>query len=97
MSSKKRADDVIRFIECLTIPSGVGAGRPFVLRDWQKKFIRDVYEPETGGRRLVRDAVLSMGRKNGKTALIAALVLLHLVGREATMNGAIYSSANDRE
>src|SRR3546814_12276931 len=64
--SPQRADQVIRFIECLTIPSGVGAGRPFVLRDWQKKFIRDVYETETGGRPLVRKAVLHRGRK--KTA-----------------------------
>jgi phage terminase large subunit-like protein len=38
-----------------------------------------------------------MGRKNGKTALIAALVLVHLVGPEAVMNGEIYSAANDRE
>jgi phage terminase large subunit-like protein len=38
-----------------------------------------------------------MGRKNGKTALIAALVLAHLVGPEAIPNGEIYSAANDRE
>lgn len=94
----KRADRVIRFIECLTIPSGVGAGGPFKLRKWQKKFIRDIYEPcDTDGRRLVRDAVLSMGRKNGKTAIIAALVLVHLVGPEAVTNGEVYSGANDRE
>lgn len=38
-----------------------------------------------------------MARKNGKTALIAALVLAHLVGPEAVDNGEIYSAANDRE
>lgn len=46
---------------------------------------------------MVRRAVLSIGRKNGKTALIAALVLAHLVGPEAIQNGEIYSAANDRE
>jgi phage terminase large subunit-like protein len=95
-----RADRVIAFIECLTIPSGVGQGRQFKLRDWQKKFIRDVYEPVTDAEtatRLVREAILSMARKNGKTALIAALVLVHLVGPEATQNGEVYSAANDRE
>jgi len=46
---------------------------------------------------MVRRAVLSIGRKNGKTALIAALVLAHLVGPEAIENGEIYSAANDRE
>ena len=94
----ERAQRVIAFIENLTIPSGVGAGGPFILREWQKSFIKDIYEPMTENRlRLVRDAVLSMGRKNGKTALIAALVLVHLVGPEAVPNGEVYSAANDKE
>lgn len=38
-----------------------------------------------------------MARKNGKTALIAALVLVHLYGPEAIPNGEIYSAANDRK
>lgn len=93
-----RADRVIAFIECLTIPSGVGAGGPFLLREWQKKFIRDIYEPVgIDLTRLVRDAVLSMGRKNGKTAIIAALVLVHLCGPESIDYGEIYSAANDRD
>ena len=46
---------------------------------------------------MVRRAVLSMGRKNGKTALAGALVLVHLIGPEAERNGEIYSAANDRE
>ena len=38
-----------------------------------------------------------MARKNGKTALIAALTLVHLVGPESITNGEVYSAANDRE
>ena len=38
-----------------------------------------------------------MGRKNGKTALIAALTIVHLIGPEAVENGEIYSAANERE
>lgn len=49
------------------------------------------------GRRQVRRAVLSIARKNGKTALIAALALCHLCGPEAITNGEIYSAANERE
>lgn len=45
----------------------------------------------------MRRAILSIARKNGKTALIAALVLVHLIGPEAIQNGEIYSAANDRE
>lgn len=98
---KVRAAKVIAFIEQLTVPSGVGQGKPFKLRPWQQRFIRDVYEPHVlrdgAWRRRVRRAVLSIGRKNGKTALIAALALVHLVGPEEIPNGEIYSAANDRE
>lgn len=97
----ERVARIIAFIECLTVPSGEGQGGPLKLRGWQKRFIRDVYGPvvRAGARwnRLVRRAVLSIARKNGKTALIAALVLVHLVGPEAIPNGEIYSAANDRE
>jgi phage terminase large subunit-like protein len=97
-ADRQRADAVVAFIECLTVPSGEGQGGPMRLRPWQRAFVRDVYGPVApSGRRLVRRAVLSIARKNGKTALIAALVLAHLVGPEAITNGEIYSAANDRE
>ncbi len=64
---RSRSDRVIAFIEKLTVPSGEGQGGPFKLREWQKKFIRDVYDPATETRRrLVRRAVFSVARKNGK-------------------------------
>ena len=68
-----------------------------MLAPWQKKFIRDIYEPYRNWRRVVRRAILSVARKNGKTALIAGLVLAHLAGPEAIVNGEIYSAANDRD
>lgn len=93
-----RVNAIISFIEKLTIPSGVGEGKPFKLRPFQKRFIKDVYGPiNRQGHRAVRRAILAIGRKNGKSALIAALVLVHLVGPEAVRNGEIYSAANDRE
>ena len=96
--NKARADRVIAFIERLTVPSGIGQGGRLLLRIWQQKFVRDIYEPcDDTGLRIVRDAVLSMARKNGKTALIAALVLAHLVGPEAVTNGEVYSAANDKD
>lgn len=93
-----RVQAIIGFIEKLTVPSGVGAGKPFKVRKWQARFINDVYGPRTkAGRRKVRRAILSIGRKNGKTALIACLVLVHLAGPEQIMNGEIYSAATERE
>jgi len=94
---KAKADEIIRFIEKLTIPSGKGQGKPFRLRPFQKRFIKDIYESRCNGKRVVRRAVLSLARKNGKTCLIAAIVLVHLVGPAAEPNGEIYSVANDRD
>src|SRR5215475_2335000 len=94
---RARAQDVIDFIQALTVPSGTGQGKPFILEPWQKKFIRDIYEPHRDGKRVVRRAILSVARKNGKTALTAGIALAHLVGPEAIPNGEIYSAANDRD
>jgi phage terminase large subunit-like protein len=95
---RQRADRIITFIELLTVPSGIGQGKQFKLMPWQKRFLRDIYEPSyRDGRRAVRRAILSVARKNGKTALIAGLVLAHLVGPQQIVNGEIYSAANDRD
>ncbi len=96
--NRPRSRWVIRFIERPIVPSGLGAGAPLRLRPWQQAFFRHVYEPrQRNGSHVVRRAVLSVGRKNGKSALTAALVLAHLVGPEATRNGEIYSAATERE
>lgn len=82
----------------MIVPSGFGQGLPFKLRPFQRRFISDVYEPCTrAGKRIVRRGILSIARKNGKTALIAALALVHLHGPESIDNAEIYSAANDRE
>ena len=92
-----RSERVIRFVQSLTITAGPDAGKPFRLRDWQKKIIRRVYDPVgEDGRRLVRTALLTMARKNGKSGLVAALALAHLCGPEAEPRGQVYSAACDR-
>lgn len=91
-----RADRVIRFCEGLTITSGQHAGKPLKLRPWQRRIIKAIYATDRAGRRVVRQAVISMGRKNGKSALAAALVLVHLVGPEAVPRGQVVSAAADR-
>jgi phage terminase large subunit-like protein len=91
-----RAERVIAFIEDLTITSGEDAFKKLKLRGWQREFIRAVYRETNNGTRPVRTAILSMGRKNGKTQLAAALALCHLSGPEAENRGEVYSCANDR-
>ena len=92
-----RPERVIRFIESLTITSGMHAGRKFKLRPWQKEIIGGIYRTDANGRRIVRQALITMGRKNGKTQLAAALALAHLCGTEAEQRGQVYSAATDRQ
>jgi len=93
-----RAQRMIEFIEKLTVPEGMHQGEPFVLRPWQKKIIIRVYSPvDENGLRIVRKAILSMGKKNGKTPLIAAMALCHLIGPEAKRNEQMNSAAFERD
>lgn len=94
---RDRPDRIIRFIECLIVPTGEGQGKPFHLLPFEKKFIRAVYGPHQHDLRIVRRGILSMSRKNGKSSLLACLVLVHLCGPEAIANGEIYTGANERE
>ena len=93
-----RVQLIFDFIERLKIPSGRGAGGFFKLNNFQKAFIADIYNPlDKNGLRIVKRAILSIGRKNGKTMLTACLVIVHLFGPEAEKNGEIFSAANSRE
>ena len=94
MKTLTRGERVIAFISryCL-IPSGAKVGQPIKLEPFQKRFILAVYDNKTGTKR----AYLSIGRKNGKTALIACILLAHLVGPEAKRNAQIVSGALSRE
>lgn len=73
------------------VPEGALVGQPVKLRPWQREIICGIYDSPT------RRAIISFGRKNGKTALSAFLLLLHLVGPEARPNSQLYSAAQSRE
>ena len=89
-----RGAAVIAFIEtfCLA-PEGQHVGKPIKLLPFQKRFIKSIYDNPKGTRR----AYLSIARKNGKTALIAGIMLAHLVGPEARQNSQIVSGARSRD
>lgn len=89
-----RGEKVIAFIEryCL-VPEGKHVGKPIALDPFQKKFILEIYDNPVNTRR----AYLSIARKNGKTGLIAGIVLAHLVGPEAQQNSQIISGARSRD
>ena len=89
-----RGERVIAFIErfCV-VPEGKLVGKPLRLDPFQKRFICEVYDNPHGTRR----GILSIARKNGKSGLIAAMVLAHIVGPEARQNAQIVSGARSRD
>ena len=89
-----RGERICEFIaRFCRVPEGAQVGQPIVLADFQRRFILEVFDNPAGTRR----AYLSVGRKNGKTALIACLLLAHLVGPEAKQNGQLVSGALSRD
>lgn len=89
-----RGARIIAFCErFLRVPEGAQVGQPIRLAEFQRKFILEVYDNPAGTRR----GYLSIGRKNGKTALIACILLAHLVGPEAKQNSQLVSGALSRE
>lgn len=87
-----RGERNIQWIEAWChIPDGKLVGQPVRLTDAQKGWIRQLYDTPT------RTFILSMGRKNAKTATSAFLLLLHTCGPEARPNSQLYSAAQSRD
>jgi phage terminase large subunit-like protein len=90
----KRGEKVCAFIEkYIKVPEGAQVGKPIKLVKFQRDFILAVFDNPEGTRR----GYLSIGRKNGKTALIACLLLACLVGPEAKLNAQLVSGALSRD
>lgn len=89
------AERVIKFFPTMKLTAGEFAGKPFRLRDWQQEIVRGIYR-EVDGERVVRTALITIGRKNGKTQLAAGLAGAHLFGPAAEPRGEVYSAAADR-
>ena len=76
----EKADKVINFISKLKHFTGKHNGKPFILQEWQKFIIYSIYGfYKEDGTRLTRNAYIEVARKNGKTALVAAMCLYHLI------------------
>ena len=84
----------MKFVELYCkVPEGALVGQRMKLAAFQERFFYAIYDNKHGTRR----AYLSIARKNSKTATIAAIVLVHLVGPEAQKNSSIQSGARSRE
>jgi phage terminase large subunit-like protein len=75
----------------IRVPEGRFVGKPLKLTKAQRLWLSDIYDTPT------RLYILSLGRKNSKTAFSAIITLLHLVGPEAKANSQLFSGAQSRD
>ncbi len=76
-----RPTDLIAYLSGLTITHGRLAGQGFNVLPWQKRFVRGAF------RSGVQSAALSVGRGNGKTALLSGIACATLDGPLAVSRG----------
>lgn len=89
---------VINFISLIRHYLGKHNGKPFILQPWQTLIIASIYgfRHKKDDTRVCRNAFILMARKNGKSALCAALSLYHLIA-DGEAAGEIFFAANSRE
>lgn len=68
------AERAMHFLHSLSIPEGPNAGKPVSLAPFQQQFIEGALADDTA------NAILSIGRGNGKSAITAGLALGGLIG-----------------
>ena len=90
--SESKANYLIRWIGSLPVTEGIFAGERFNLQPWQRAIIRGIYAKNKD----IRQAVISVPRKNGKTGLTITLALAHLCGPMSEPRGLVVSAACDR-
>lgn len=91
-----RADRAVAFFRSLKHTKGEWAGKPFDLLPWQEQIIRDVFGiVDADGNRQFRTAYVSCGKKQGKSA-IAAAVALYLLALDGEEGAEVYGCAVDR-
>jgi phage terminase large subunit-like protein len=89
-----RAEKNMRFCEThARVPEGPLVGQPIRFAPFQEAFVYSVFDNLAG----TKKAILSMARKNSKTATIACIVLCFTVGPEAKQNSRINSGARSRK
>lgn len=88
----------VRFVRALRHPKSRLPLQGFYLAAWQERLIRRIYGPcDEHGNRLAKTVFVMLPRGNRKTALGAALSLLHCVGPERIPGGQCIAAAADRK
>ena len=94
-------DDVdrkIKLVSKLKHYKGDHNGKPFILLDWQQWIVANIYgwKWKEDNTRVTQNVFIFVSRKNGKTALAAALALIGVVG-DGEMGAEVDLVANSRQ
>lgn len=94
----ERADIAVKFMEILP---DISTGKPVKLAEFQKFIVYSLfgwYRKENTDFRRFNKALISMARKNGKSALISGIAIFEfLAGKYPLQNRQIYCTAQSRE
>lgn len=77
----------------LKVPEGMKLGQPILFEPFQMAFIIAIFDNPHG----TRFAYLSVAARNGKTLLLAVILLAYLIGPLAVRNSGLASGAMSRE
>ena len=96
--SAKRANHILEFAEnYCKLSKGAGAGKPVRLELWEKAMLAAVFGIiDINGNRLCREAILIVGKKNGKS-LLASIVGLYLLVGDGEPGPEVYAVATKRD
>lgn len=90
--------DAIEFIHgVIRFAKGKNAGKPFHLEPWQIAIVANLFGwKHPNGRLRYREAFVYVGKKNGKTALMAAMMLL-MLATNPPLGAELYSAASSQK
>lgn len=72
------------------------AGQPLVLEDWQREFMNEALAVDADGVPIWNSVALILPRKNGKTALLAALAAHHALAEDGSPE-VLLAASSDRQ
>lgn len=96
--SHKRANHILEFAEnYCKLSKGAGAGRQVRLELWEKALLAAVFGIiDINGNRMCREALLIVGKKNGKS-LISSIVGLYLLVGDGEAGPEVYAVATKKD
>ena len=93
----EKVDRVISLVRIMRHYTGRHAGKRFILTPWQEFVVANIFGfYREDGTRLIRSVYVEMARKQGKSALAAALCLYGLIG-DGEANAEVYLAANSKD